>query len=70
VGLGVLGKDRHKPLPVRLETLMAHLSGLCNQTNLTAIFVPLDVNIFQGWSPLCAALTACVIVELSAPTSG
>jgi hypothetical protein len=58
VGLRALGKNRCEPLPLRLDTLMQDLTGLGEETNLALSLVHIDANIFHGWSPLGAALTA------------
>jgi hypothetical protein len=43
---------------VRLETLMQALTGGGEGAHLALLFVHIDANIFQGWSPLSAASTA------------
>jgi hypothetical protein len=47
-----LGKHRPQPFPLRMDTLMEHLTGLCAQANLTLILGHIDANIFPGWSPV------------------
>ena len=51
-GPRTLGKHRPKPFPLRMETLMEHLAGLGDQTNLTLILMHIDANIVHGWSPV------------------
>jgi hypothetical protein len=41
-----------------MALLMEELTGLGNKTNLTVIFVHINANMFHGWSPFCAALSA------------
>jgi hypothetical protein len=49
-----------------VDTLMHHLTGFGKDANLTLLFVHIDANMLHGWSPLCAALTALLPVELYA----
>jgi hypothetical protein len=56
-------KHGGEPLAVRLETLMQDLTGGGEGAHLALLFVHIDANIFQGWSPLSAASTALGIVE-------
>jgi hypothetical protein len=39
------------------------VSATEHETHLALLFVHIDANIFQGWSPLSAASTALGIVE-------
>jgi hypothetical protein len=56
-------KHGGEPLAVRLETLMQDLTGGGEGAHLALLFVHIDANIFQGWSPLSAASIALGIVE-------
>jgi hypothetical protein len=42
---------------VRLETLMQDRTGGGEGAHLALLFVPIDANLCQGWSPLSAAST-------------
>ena len=58
--LRTCGTNRCEPLALRLDTLMQHLTGFGEGTNLAWLFMDIDANICHGWSPVYAAWTAFI----------
>jgi hypothetical protein len=68
-GLWALGTHRCNPCSLGMDTLREHLAGLCDQTNLTLIFVHIDATMFPGWSPL-GGIDRVIACGAYATTSG